>query len=87
MKVEGDNYMPDETEIQIVNTLNGRRNVVVAEDNKITYGELIKSYSLAPPEVVWTVLDEDGNDITDMEVGERECVAHITPGQDIAGGA
>lgn len=77
--------MPEDIEIQVINTLNGRRNVVMATEN-ITYGDLVKSYSLAPPEVVWTVLDEDGNDITDLEVGERECIAHITPGQDIAGG-
>lgn len=78
--------MEDEIEIQVINTLNGRRNVVKAPSEKITYGDLVRSYSLAPPEVVWTILDEDGNDITDMPVGERQCVAHITPGQDIAGG-
>ena len=78
--------MTEEIEIQVINTLNGRRNVVVAQNPSVTYGDLVKSYSLAPPEVVWTVLDQDGNDITDMPVGERQCVAHITPGQDIAGG-
>ena len=78
--------MTEDIEIQVINTLNGRRNVVVAPNDTITYGELVKSYSLAPPEVVWSILDGDGTDLTDMPIGERECVAHITPGQDIAGG-
>ena len=78
--------MTDDIEIQVINTLNGRRNVVVASSNAVTYGELVKSYALAPPEVVWTILDQDGTDITDEPVGERKCVAHITPGQDIIGG-
>ncbi len=78
--------MNEEIEIQIINTLNGRRNIVVATNESITYGELVRSYSLAPPDIVWSVLDSDGNDITDVTVGERRCVAHITPGQDIAGG-
>ena len=83
---EGGEKMTDEIEIQIINTLNGRRNVVSTTKN-ITYGELVKSNSLAPAEVAWTVLDEDGNDISDMEISQRECVAHITPGSDIAGGS
>ncbi|MHA2142061.1 MAG: hypothetical protein ACXADC_17730 [Candidatus Thorarchaeota archaeon] len=78
--------MTEDVEVQVINTLNGRRNVVTASDPMVTYGELIKSYSLAPPDVVWTILDTDGNDITDEPVGERQVVAHITPGQDIAGG-
>lgn len=78
--------MSEETEIQVINTLNGRRNVVTASKS-VTYGELVKSYSLAPPEVAWSVLDQDGNDITNMEIGQRECIAHITPGRDIAGGS
>jgi len=77
--------LADEIEIEVINTLNGRRNVVTAS-KKITYGELVKSYSLAPPEVAWSVLDQDGNDITNLEIEQRECVAHITPGRDIAGG-
>lgn len=78
--------MTQEIEIQVINTLNGRRNVLVTDNLEATYGDLVKSYSLAPPEVVWTVLDEEGNDITNLPIGERHCVAHITPGQDIAGG-
>lgn len=77
--------MSEEVEIEVINTLNGRRNIVRGKKN-ITYGDLVKSYALAPPDVVWTVLDEDGNDITNMEIGQRNCVAHITPGRDIAGG-
>lgn len=78
--------MPDEIEIQVINTLNGRRNVVTVPKN-ITYGEMVRSYSLAPPEVAWSVLDEDGNDITNLQIEQRECIAHITPGRDIAGGS
>jgi hypothetical protein len=77
--------MTNEVEVEVINTLNGRRNVVSASKS-ITYGELVKSYSLAPPEVAWSVLDHDGNDITNMPIGQRQCVAHITPGRDIAGG-
>ena len=77
--------MSEEIEIQVINTLNGRKNIVSVSKN-VTYGEMVKTYALAPPEVCWTVLDEEGNDITDMEINERECIAHITPGKDIAGG-
>ncbi|MHA1908757.1 MAG: hypothetical protein ACW98Y_15765 [Candidatus Thorarchaeota archaeon] len=78
--------MTEEIEIQVINTLNGRRNVVTTQNNRITYSDLVKSYSLAPPEVAWTILDEEGNDIANLAVGDRQCVAHITPGTDIAGG-
>ena len=72
-------------EITVVNTLNGKKGQIQAESN-MTYGEVIKMYALAPPDVAWTVLDEDGNDIIDLTVEERECRAHIVPGKDIAGG-
>lgn len=72
-------------DVKVINTLNGKKDTVQAEPN-LTYGEVIKMYALAPPDVVWTVLDEEGNDISDMRLEERECRAHIVPGKDIAGG-
>ena len=75
-------------DVEIINTLNGKKNVVTA-DNSLTYGEVVKMHALAPPDVVWTVLDEDGNDISTLKLEERvnsEQKAHIVPGKDIAGG-
>jgi len=72
-------------DIEIINTLNGKKNVVNA-DNNLTYGEVIKMHALAPPDVVWTVLDEDGNDISSLRLEDRATKAHIVPGKDIAGG-
>ncbi|MHA2366564.1 MAG: hypothetical protein ACXAC7_21590 [Candidatus Hodarchaeales archaeon] len=72
-------------DITVINTLNGKKDVVQADSN-LTYGEIIKMNALAPPDVVWTVLDEDGNDISSLKLEERMCKAHIVPGRDIAGG-
>ena len=75
-------------DVEIVNTLNGKKSVVSA-DNNLTYGEVVKMHALAPPDVVWTVLDEDGNDISTLKLEDRMNAsqrAHIVPGKDIAGG-
>lgn len=75
-------------DVEIINTLNGKKNIVTA-DNSLTYGEVVKMHALAPPDVVWTVLDEDGNDISTLKLDERaesSQKAHIVPGKDIAGG-
>lgn len=72
-------------DVTIINTLNGKRDLIQADSN-LTYGEIIKMNSLAPPDVVWTVLDEDGNDISSLKLEDRFCKAHIVPGRDIAGG-
>ncbi|MHA1271593.1 MAG: hypothetical protein ACTSPY_17500 [Candidatus Helarchaeota archaeon] len=74
-----------ETEILFVNTLNGKKHQVFADIN-MTYGQIASMQSLVPSDVEWSILDEEGNDITELKVSEKECKAYITPGRDIAGG-
>ncbi|MHA1250363.1 MAG: hypothetical protein ACTSRP_10275 [Candidatus Helarchaeota archaeon] len=73
------------TEITFVNTLNGKKQKVIADVN-MTYGQIASLENLVPSDVEWSILDEEGNDITEMKVTTKECKAYITPGRDIAGG-
>ena len=72
-------------DIVFVNTLNGKKESVQADIN-MTYGHIASTASLVPPDVEWSILDEEGNDITQTRISDRECKAYITPGRDIAGG-
>ncbi len=72
-------------EIVFVNTLNGQKQKVQADVN-LTYGQIAEAQALAPPDVEWSILDEEGNDITEQTVSETNIKAYITPGRDIAGG-
>lgn len=72
-------------EIVFVNTLNGQKQKVQADVN-LTYGQIAQAQSLAPPDVEWSILDEEGNDITEQTISEATTKAYITPGRDIAGG-
>ncbi|MBD3229461.1 MAG: hypothetical protein GF329_14850 [Candidatus Lokiarchaeota archaeon] len=72
-------------EIIFVNTLNGKKQKVSVDIN-LKYGQIASMQSLVPPDVEWSILDEEGNDITETKVAEKECKAYITPGRDIAGG-
>lgn len=74
------------TEIVFVNTLNGKKQQISVDIN-LSYGQIAMTHSLVPPDVEWSILDEEGNDITDTTVSEKECKAYITPGRDIAGGS
>jgi hypothetical protein len=76
--------MPN-VEIVFINTLNGQKQKVQADIN-LTYGQIAQMQSLAPPDVEWSILDEEGNDITEAQVSETTSKAYITPGRDIAGG-
>lgn len=72
-------------EIEFVNTLNGKKQRIQANIN-MTYGQIASQELLVPPDVEWSILDEEGNDITEIQISNRECKAYITPGRDIAGG-
>ncbi|NVM02910.1 MAG: hypothetical protein HWN67_11270 [Candidatus Helarchaeota archaeon] len=74
-----------DVEIVFVNTLNGKKQRVSADIN-MTYGQIATQQLLVPTDVEWSILDEEGNDITEMPVAQKECKAYITPGRDIAGG-
>ncbi|MFX0132910.1 MAG: hypothetical protein ACFFDN_04620 [Candidatus Hodarchaeota archaeon] len=52
----------------------------------MTYGQIATQQMIVPSDVEWSILDEEGNDITEIKVSDRECKAYITPGRDIAGG-
>jgi hypothetical protein len=58
----------------------------VEADINMTYGQIATQQMLVPSDVEWSILDEEGNDITEIRVSDRECKAYITPGRDIAGG-
>jgi len=73
------------TEITFVNTLNGKK-LSVQADVSMTYGQIAVNAALVPQDLEWSILDEEGNDITEMRATQRECKAYITPGRDIAGG-
>lgn len=77
--------MLSEVEIVFINTLNGQKQKVQADIN-LTYGQIAQMQALAPPDVEWSILDEEGNDITESQVSENTNKAYITPGRDIAGG-
>ncbi len=76
--------MPN-AEITFVNTLNGKKQSVQADIN-MTYGQIAAHAALVPQDLEWSILDEEGNDITELRATDRECKAYITPGKDIAGG-
>lgn len=76
--------MPN-VEITFVNTLNGQKQKIQADIN-LTYGQIAQAQALAPPDVEWSILDEEGNDITETQISETINKAYITPGRDIAGG-
>ncbi len=71
--------------VVFINTLNGKRENLQANLN-MTYGQIAAQAALVPPDVEWSILDEEGNDITERHVEEKDCKAYITPGRDIAGG-
>jgi len=83
LQIGGQNL--SDVEIIFVNTLNGKKQRIQADIN-MTYGQIATQQLLVPTDVEWSILDEEGNDITEMPVSERECKAYITPGRDIAGG-
>jgi hypothetical protein len=72
-------------EITFVNTLNGKKQSIQA-DISMTYGQIAANAALVPQDLEWSILDEEGNDITELKATDRECKAYITPGRDIAGG-
>ncbi len=72
-------------EITFVNTLNGKKQSIQA-DISMTYGQIATHAALVPQDLEWSILDEEGNDITELKATDRECKAYITPGRDIAGG-